>query len=118
MGNWKFFIIGIACFMVYRLLHNLYKLIAIKKLFSVYLEYLDNPQFSFHQKISRIVKLFNNAEIEDFVIYKIKPEGAGYVRDIQTTGFSNITFIDPEVVPQIKGKFHEAIGVFKARVLE
>lgn len=118
MWNWKLLVIGIGCFLIYRIIHNLTRLISIKKLYSDYQEYLKNPQYSFSQKVPRIIKLFNNAEIENFTVSKFREAGYGRLRKSKIKGFSNVAFTDPEFVPKIHGKFHEARGVFKGRIWE
>jgi len=118
MENWIIFIIIIIIFIVFRLLNNLIKLRSIKKFYSDYQEYLKDPKYSFSEKTPLIVKLFKQADIDNSVITRLSPKGYGYLQNIETNIFSNLTLIDQEVETLITRKFHEAIGIYKSRVYE
>lgn len=104
--------------LVLRIIICLSKLIQIKKYYNLYLEYLKSPSFTFSEKKPQIIRLFKEADIDNFVVTRLEPAGYGQVAKIPINGFENITLVDYEVMQLIKSKFHEAIGVFKHRLFQ
>lgn len=109
-------ILGIL--LILRFIVCLNRLIQIKRYHKSYQDYLKNPTFSFSEKKPQIINLFKNAEVTNFVIPRLEPAGFGQIAQMKLDGFENLTLIDNEIVTIVESKFHEAIGVFRHRLLQ
>lgn len=114
---WPFLIIPLILILIRFILYS-YKLKRIKFYFKLYFEYVEHPDFKFHQYKSQIVQLFNDADLSDFSIQRIEPVGYGKLQSFSAKGFDNLTNIDREIIDIITSKFNEAIGVFRFRMLQ
>lgn len=111
-------ILVLGILLMLRILLSAIKLLQIKGYYKSYKEYLKSPSYAFSEKKPQILKLFKEAGIINFVVPRLHPAGFGQVAKLEIDGFENITYIDPEIVPTIESKFHEAIGVYKHRLFQ
>lgn len=109
-------LIAVGAVVLLRFIVYLNKLIRIGNYFEAYNDYLHNPNFEFVQKKPQIIQLFKDAGLKDFVISRLEPAGFGHLRTLAVSGFENIALRDAEVVDAIRGRFNEAIGVFRHRM--
>lgn len=109
-------ILGIL--LILRFIVCLNRLIQIKRYHKSYHEYIKKPTFEFNEKKPQIISLFKNAGVTNFVVPRIEPAGFGQLAQMKLDGFANLTLVDTEIITIVEGKFHEAIGIFRHRLLQ
>ena len=103
-------------FIALKILLNSYRLYRCKKLFNLYNQYLINPEWSFVQHKHEVIRIFQNANIDDSYIPFVKPAGFGMISHGKAQLFHNIDLRNEDVVSLMTKKFNEAIGVYKSRM--
>ncbi len=89
-----------------------------KSYYKKYLDYIGNPSYKFDEIKPQIVKLFEEAGIKNFTISRLEPAGFNKIRKLEINGFQNLALIDSELITIVHQKFHEAIGIFRNRMIQ
>lgn len=101
-----------------RFLINLSYFLQIKFYFRCYNKYLENSSWSFPEKRQIVVKLMKKANVEDSFRPRVEPAGYGQLSAGHISVFSNLTVLHEDIIRVVMNKFHEAIGVYRHRMLE
>ena len=97
---------------------NLSRFIQCKCYLSKYNNYIKDPKWGFIELSHQVVTLFKNAGVEDTTVPNVQFIGFGNFQASNPSVFSNISVIRKDIVSYVIGMFHQAIGIYRTRVLE
>lgn len=101
-----------------RFLINFIYFLQIKFYFRCYNKYLKKSSWSFPEKRQAVVNLMKKANVEDSFRPRVEPVGYGQLSAAQISVFSNLGLPYEDIIGVVMKKFHEAIGVYRSRMLE
>ena len=103
-----------------KFLLNLSKYLQCKHYLKKYHHFVteDKTGWGFTESKPQIVKLFKGAGIQDSIIPHAEPVGWGHISTGHASVFSNMTRLRQDVVSLVLDMFHQAIGVYRARMIE
>lgn len=111
--------VTISALFFLRVIYNLYNFWLTKYYYKKYVEFVKNSKSWFvREHKQKIVSLFERAGIEDCTLPNTELAGYGFVRTGNFSVFRNISILREDVVTVINGNFHEAIGVYKQRIID
>lgn len=112
--TWLYYLIIFVCFFVLRGIYYFWKLKQIQKFKILYYEYIGGKlEYEFVQNKPQIISLFKEAGIKNFSVNHIEQISYNSGLRYSLDGFDNMNSNRSDIVPIIKGKFEETIGVFK-----
>lgn len=109
---------GFLAIIAVKFVINFANYIQCKRYLARYKQYINEPDWKFVEHKSRIVKLLKDAGVSDSTVPYVEPVGFGYIRRASVSVQKNITATRGDVVGSSTAMLHEAIGVYRSRMLE
>lgn len=97
---------------------NLVKYFQCKHYLKEYQDYIGDRNWEFIEHQPQIINLFKQAGIEDSFLPHIEPVGFGFVSKSNVSVFNNLGANDTRVIEITFHKFHQAMGVYRSRLIE
>lgn len=98
---------------------NFCKYIQCRQYLKKYNGYLkESHSWKFMRDKPQIVKLFQNAGIQDSFVAVVQPVGLGYISNSNVSVFANLQNKRQDIVSLTLGMFHQALGIYRTRMIE
>lgn len=107
-----------AAVVLFKVFTNLNKYYKCKRYLSKYQEYIENPNWEFDEYKVEMVKLLQEAGIQDSYVGHVAPMGFGMVQTANMSVFSYLSGRREDIISLVTMKFHQAIGVYRSRLWE
>lgn len=110
---------AIIAVLAIKFLLNLSRFLEAKSLFNDYLRHAQGEGgWSIMEKSHRIATIIQNAGVQDSEVTDVQEIGYGHIQAARFSVLNNVQNRREDVVLLLIGKFHEAFGVYKSRMLE
>ena len=101
-----------------RFLINLSKYLQCKRYFEDYKRYIEGGGWKIVEHSLQIVKLFEDAGVEDATVTHVEEIGYGNLQSSRPSVFRNISIKRQDIASHVVTMFHQAIGVYRSRMIE
>jgi hypothetical protein len=102
---------------LFKFVNNFAKYHRCKWYLKQYGEYIKQPSWKFDQHQPQIVKLFQDAGIEDVLVSRVAVVGMT-IQTSQASAFQNLAVREQDVPSVVSTLFHRTIGVYRNRLFE
>jgi len=100
-------------------LYNVYYFFLVKRYLEKYQNYVKSKKgWYIRENRQKIIKVLENAGIEDVTQPHVEPMGWGFVSTAGFSVFKNLSTLRTDIVPIILGGLREAVSVYKSRIQE
>jgi len=103
---------------VVKFVMNFANLIQCSRYLDRYAQYVKEPDWEFVEHKHQILNLLERAGVSDATVPLVEPVGFGYIRTGDVSVQENITVRRKDVVDSFIDMLHQAIGVYRSRMLE
>lgn len=104
--------------LVLRFLINLSKYVQSKRYLEDYKQYIENGGWKIVEHSLQIVKLLEDAGVEDVAVTHVEEIGYGQLQNSRPSVFKNISIKRQDIAGHVLAMFHQAIGAYRSRMIE
>lgn len=110
--------IAIVILLSFKFILNLIRFLGVKKYLGDYFDWLDNSNWKMVENKHKVIELFTNANLDESYVPRLEP--ISYDKDISYKEgiFTAFPSKKKDIASLTVGLFHEAIGVYRSRMLE
>jgi hypothetical protein len=103
---------------IIKILLNLWKYIRCRDYLNKYFKYLKKPKYDFIENKLLIVELLRSAGVNDSSFPNAEALGMGQVVTYSASVLDNLSSRETRIVETVIDMFHQAIGVYRSRIIE